>query len=141
MLQHSKQDTRPLRDRKFQLDCMNTVQEYLLESHYPVAITAKTFTSPTQKEFVQMFRYLIDEFIDPVAFEQFKKPEDAAIAILKDLRYPGMDSCGKTAWGAPGSPAHYPGMLAMLCWLVELKRVSKDQGAFMAISVRMHGLT
>jgi hypothetical protein len=32
-------------------------------------------------------------------------------------------------------------MLAMLCWLVELKRVSKDQGAFMAISVRMHGLT
>ncbi|OCF76626.1 hypothetical protein I204_02324 [Kwoniella mangroviensis CBS 8886] len=49
-----------------------------------------------------------------------KKFEDDALSILKDLRYPGLDSVSKTAFTAPGAPQSWPGLLAMLSWLVEL---------------------
>ncbi|WRT65058.1 uncharacterized protein IL334_002000 [Kwoniella shivajii] len=112
-------DTRPLRDKSFQSECMRNVSDYLAIARYPAPLTPKTFISPTAKEFQSIFRFLIVALIGP-GLSWTKKFEDDALSILRDLRYPGLDSVSKTAFTAPGAPQSWPGMLAMLNWLVEL---------------------
>ncbi|WWD07983.1 hypothetical protein V865_006093 [Kwoniella europaea PYCC6329] len=112
-------DSRPIRDKSFQAECMRNVSDYLLNARYTAPITSKTLMSPTAKEFQSIFRYLISSLIDP-GMSWGKKFEDDALSILKDIRYPGLDSVSKTAFTAPGAPQSWPGLLAMLNWLVEL---------------------
>ncbi|KAK8846723.1 hypothetical protein IAR55_005810 [Kwoniella newhampshirensis] len=112
-------DSRPLRDKAFQTNCMRNVSDYLVNARYPGSITPKTFISPTSKEFQSILRFLVNDLIDP-GMTWGKKFEDDALAVLKDLRYPGLESISKTAFTAPGAPQSWPGMLAMLNWLVEL---------------------
>jgi kinetochore protein NDC80 len=116
-------DTRPIRDKTFQQSCIRTISEYLLQQRCPIPITQKTLTAPTTKEFMQLFRFLVSELIDP-DFQWGKKFEEDAINVLKDLRYPAMEAMGKTALGTPGTTVAWPSMLAMLTWLVELCKVS-----------------
>ncbi|KGB77905.1 kinetochore protein NDC80 [Cryptococcus deuterogattii 99/473] len=112
-------DPRPLRDKVFQSNCMRNVNEYLISVRYPLPLTAKTLTSPTAKEFQSIFKFLVNDLVDPGA-AWGKKFEDDTLSILKDLKYPGMDSVSKTALTAPGAPQSWPNMLAMLNWLVDL---------------------
>lgn len=116
-------DPRPLRDKVFQSNCMRNVNEYLISVRYPLPLTAKTLTSPTAKEFQSIFKFLVNDLVDPGA-AWGKKFEDDTLSILKDLKYPGMDSVSKTALTAPGAPQSWPNMLAMLNWLVDLCKAS-----------------
>ncbi|UOH82478.1 hypothetical protein LQV05_005180 [Cryptococcus neoformans] len=84
-------DPRPLRDKVFQSNCMRNVNEYLISVRYPLPLTAKTLTSPTAKEFQSIFKFLVNDLVDPGA-AWGKKFEDDTLSILKDLKYPGMDS-------------------------------------------------
>ncbi|WVQ85202.1 hypothetical protein IAT38_007367 [Cryptococcus sp. DSM 104549] len=111
-------DPRPIRDKSFQASCARNVSDYLLSARNSPAITPKTLTSPTAKEFQSIVRFLVGE-IDPGA-TWGKKFEDDTLSMLKDMRYPGMDSVSKTALTAPGAPQSWSGLLAMLNWLVEL---------------------
>ena len=116
-------DTRPFKDRTFQANCINNLTEYLTLNRCPVAVTARTFAVLSTKDVHAIFRFLVSDFVDPQTAWN-RKFEDDAIQILKDLRYPSMEHCGKTALAAPGGTLNWPGVLAMLDWLVELNKVS-----------------
>ncbi|WVQ68950.1 uncharacterized protein L199_007159 [Kwoniella botswanensis] len=118
-------DPRPIRDKGFQAHCMRNVNEFLVSARYPAPITSKTLVSPTAKEFQLIFRFLIDTLVDH-GTGWSKKFEDDALMILKDLKYPGMDTVSKTAFTAPGAPQSWFGMLGMLNWLVELCKAHEN---------------
>ncbi|OCF37610.1 hypothetical protein I316_00737 [Kwoniella heveanensis BCC8398] len=99
--------------------------EFLAAARYSAPMTTKTLTSPTAKEFQSIFRFLVDDILG-TGTTWIKKFEDDANLILKDLRYPSMDLVSKTALLAPGSPQSWPGLLAMLNWLVELCRAHEN---------------
>ena len=90
----------------------------------PIPLTSKMFLSPTTKDFQSIFRYLVQELVDP-GMVWGKKFEDDVINLLKDLRYPAMETIGRTGLGAPGGRDWAP-LLAMLNWLVELCKVSLE---------------
>ncbi len=91
----------------------------------PIPLVPKTFTSPTTKDFQSIFRFLVQELIDP-GMVWTKKFEDDAINLLKDLRYPAMETIGRTGLGAPGG-RDWPPLLAMLNWMVELCKVGVSE--------------
>ncbi|WWD22032.1 hypothetical protein CI109_106520 [Kwoniella shandongensis] len=118
-------DPRPLRDKGFQTNCMRNINDYLVNARYPAPMTPKTLVSPTLKEFQSILRFLVNDLIDP-GMTWSKKFDDDALTVLKDLRYPGLDSINKTAFTAPGAPQSWPAMLAMLNWLVELCKAHEN---------------
>ncbi|ODO03107.1 hypothetical protein I350_05952 [Cryptococcus amylolentus CBS 6273] len=115
----TSRDNRPVRDKTFQANCARNVSDYLVSAHYPAPITAKTLTSPTAKEFQSILKFLINNSLDPGA-PWSKKFEDDTLTVLKDLKYPGLETVSKTALTAPGAPQSWPVMLAMLNWLADL---------------------
>lgn len=117
------QETRPVKNLQFQEQCRVNVHQYLLDIRCPYPMNAKTLTSPTQKEFQNLVQYLVQILFEG-GFAWAKTFEMDCNTLLKDLKYPGLEACGKTALGAPGTPLNWPPMLAMLNWLVDLCKVS-----------------
>ncbi|KAF8758374.1 Ran-interacting Mog1 protein [Rhizoctonia solani] len=90
-------DTRPIRDKSFQLMCAN-------------------------EDFQTIFIFLINDVIDP-NFQwgrAGRKMEDDIILLLKDHRYRSADTISKSSLAAVGSMHAWPNVLAMLHWLVNL---------------------
>ena len=116
-------DTRPIRNPQFQEQCRANVYEFLMDTRYSFPMTAKTLYSPTSKEFETMVKYLVQKLFSG-GYTWLKGFEMDCNTLLKDLKYPAAESCGKTALGAPGTPQNWPHMLAMLNWLVDLCKVS-----------------
>ncbi|KAF8710786.1 HEC/Ndc80p family, partial [Rhizoctonia solani] len=115
-------DTRPIRDKSFQLMCANEVLDYLQQRQFKYPITLKTLTSPTNKDFQTIFIFLINDVIDP-NFQwgrAGRKMEDDIILLLKDHRYRSADTISKSSLAAVGSMHAWPNVLAMLHWLVNL---------------------
>ena len=122
-LQATVKDTRPFKDRTFITNCQHNIADFLSMFRSNINVTQKTLTSPTGKEFQDIFKFLINFLVD--GFTWGKSFEQDAFQLLKDLKYPSSDNCGKTAISAPGTPNHWPNMLAMLNWLVDLCKVSR----------------
>lgn len=118
----SVKDTRPIRDATFRTESSQNIQSYLLQHGSQVELSAKWSVSPTQREFQNLFRFLADNLIGP-GFPWGKKFDDDCLAILRDLRYPAMETVSKTALAAPGGYQNWPNLLAMLSWMVELCKV------------------
>lgn len=117
-------DVRPLKDPLFKKTCQEAI--FLYFQHRPRApqISQKTLSSPTQHEFQLMFRFLVTEIDEDYVFGRGgKKFEEECLGVLKDLKYPGVESISRTAITAPGSPTQWPSLLAMLMWLVDLSQV------------------
>ncbi|CAE7227468.1 unnamed protein product [Rhizoctonia solani] len=115
-------DTRPIRDKSFQLMCANEILDYLLQRQFKYKLTLKTLLSPTGKDFHTIFVFLINDVIDP-NFQwgrAGRKIEDDIILLLKDHRYRSADALGKTSLATVGSMHTWPNALAMLHWLVNL---------------------
>jgi SMC interacting uncharacterized protein involved in chromosome segregation len=119
-------ETRPVRNQQFQQTCQTNIHEFLIDSRYGYPMNAKTLTSPTQKDFQYIVTHLIQIlFQGGFTWNSAKGGfESECYLLLKDLKYPAYDNCGKTALGAPGTPQNWPHMLAMLNWLVDLCKVS-----------------
>jgi kinetochore protein NDC80 len=120
-------DTRPTRNPQFQEQCRTNVYQYLMDTRCPYPMNAKTLVSPTQKEFQNLVQFLV-QILFQGGFTWLKTFEMDCNTLLRDLKYPSHDSCGKTALGAPGTPQNWPHMLAMLNWLVDLCNVSISTG-------------
>ena len=88
-------------------------------------MTEKTLVSPTAKDFFTLFKWLYNEFIDPAYAWPAKNLVDDITAVLRDLRYPALDSISKTSFSAPGDTRSWPLLLALLSWLVDLAKVSR----------------
>lgn len=111
-----KQDPRPVGDKNFQGNCIRAIITYLSTHQYPAAVSPKTLTSPTAKEFTLIVQFLMQRF-DP-NMKTFGKIEDDVPLFFKRLNYPFQIS--KSGLFAVGSPHSWPAVLAALTWLVEL---------------------
>jgi kinetochore protein NDC80 len=109
--------------------CRDNIAEFLASHRCPHPFGPKYLTSPTTKEFQNMFKFLVTEVLDP-GFVWGKSFESDCVQILRDMRYPTPEQVGKTALSAAGAPNTWPPILAMLNWLVELSRVSIRMSAF-----------
>jgi len=111
-----KNDPRPLADKQFVRNNIETVIRYLSEHNYDQAISPKILHRPTGKDFENILMFLFRQ-VDP-NWESSGKFADDVIQCFKALRYPFNIS--KTALAAVGSPHTWPALLASLSWLVEI---------------------
>ncbi|KAK3578088.1 hypothetical protein CHS0354_006746 [Potamilus streckersoni] len=109
-------DPRPLSDKAFQHKCIKNVLQFLTERNFPYPITPKLLQSPTTKDFLKIYEFIYSHIVQQYRIS--KKPEEDIPRTFKCLNYPFMIS--KSSLACVGSPHTWPGMLAALCWLVEI---------------------
>ena len=114
--QQSKADPRPLTDKQYLNDCVRTLIAYLTTHGYDSAVSPKTLTHPTCKDFVHIVTFLFKK-VDS-SLKIVGKMEEEVPQIFKKLKYPFPIS--RSALYAVGSPHSWPSLLAALTWLVEL---------------------
>ena len=115
-----KTDPRPLGDKRFQQECIQTILNFLALHSCDYPITHKALASPTVKDFTNIMGFLM-RFVDPAASKTTKAEEEVP-ALYKRLRYPFQIS--KSNLTAVNSPHTWPSILAAIAWLVELLNYS-----------------
>ncbi|PIA19239.1 hypothetical protein COEREDRAFT_79194 [Coemansia reversa NRRL 1564] len=73
---------------------------------------------PTVKDFQTIFKFLYAQ-LDP-CYTYMKKFEEDVLQILRGIHYPYVGNISKSHIYSAGSMSTWPGLLAMLLWLVEL---------------------
>ncbi|KAI9482068.1 kinetochore-associated Ndc80 complex subunit ndc80 [Coemansia sp. RSA 989] len=111
-------DPRPLKDRSFQSKAQQRIMNYLSTHGYPGLLTPKTLATPTVKDFQTIFKFLYAQ-LDP-RYMYAKKFEEEVLIILRGIHYPYVNNISKSHIYSAGSLSTWPGLLAMLLWLVEL---------------------
>ncbi|KAJ1727543.1 kinetochore-associated Ndc80 complex subunit ndc80 [Coemansia biformis] len=111
-------DPRPLKDRSFQSKAQQRIMNYLSAKAYPGSLAPRTLATPTVKDFQNIFKFLYAQ-LDP-RYTYVKKFEEEAIQILRGIHYPYVSNISKSHIYSAGSMSTWPGLLAMLMWLVEL---------------------
>ncbi|KAJ2866902.1 kinetochore-associated Ndc80 complex subunit ndc80, partial [Coemansia asiatica] len=111
-------DPRAIKERAFQAKAQQRIVSYLSSHGYPGLLTPKTLATPTVKDFQTIFRFLYAQ-LDPRYVYQ-KKFEEDALNILRGIRYPYVNNISRSHIYSAGSMSTWPGLLAMLLWLVEL---------------------
>jgi kinetochore protein NDC80 len=81
-----KKDPRDWKDKGFVVTCQKRLMKFFSESGFPYALGPKTLTSPSNKEFFQMFQFLYQRF-DP-SYKFGAKPDDEILPLLTGLNYP-----------------------------------------------------
>ena len=114
--QQSKLDPRPLTDKQYLNDCVRSLIAYLTTHGYDSAVSPKTLTHPTCKDFVHIVTFLFKK-VDS-SLKIVGKMEEEVPQIFKKLKYPFPIS--RSALYAVGSPHSWPSLIAALTWLVEL---------------------
>jgi kinetochore protein NDC80 len=114
-------DPRRLRDASVRQYMASELMEYLTRNNYETetgtSLSGKTLTSPTQKEFTTLFKWLYNR-IDPGY--RFQKNMDAEIPpLLKQLRYPYEKNITKSQIAAVGGN-NWHTFLGLLHWLMQL---------------------
>lgn len=114
-------DPRPLRDKNFQASIQQEIFDFLVthnfetEMRHPLGI--KALKNPTQKDFVVIFQFLYKK-VDP-GYRFTKSIEHEVYYVLKNIKYPYLDSINKSQISAVGGQ-NWPVFLGMLYWLVQL---------------------
>lgn len=111
-------DPRPIKENAFQLEIIKNLINFLAKSGYPHPISQKLLTAPSAKDFQNIFKFLYAQ-IDP-GYDFGKKFEEEVPVVMKGLRYPFAGSISKSQLYAVGSMHAWPGLLAMLGWMVDL---------------------
>ncbi|KAJ2777974.1 kinetochore-associated Ndc80 complex subunit ndc80 [Coemansia javaensis] len=111
-------DPRPIKDRAFQSKAQQRIMNYLSTHAYPGVLTPRTLSTPTVKDFEAIFKFLYAQ-LDP-RFTYVKKFEEEALQVLRGIHYPYVSNISKSHIYSAGSMSTWPGLLAMLLWLVEL---------------------
>jgi kinetochore protein NDC80 len=117
-------ETRPITNPAWRQTCRESIIDYLTLRNCPIQFTNKTLSpSPTQANFVTIFRFLVVELLE-VEMLPGRKFEEEAMSVLKDLRYPLLETITKTTLGTAGNERNWVPLLPMISWLVELCKVS-----------------
>jgi len=111
-------DPRDIRDRNFQSQSIRTLLTFLTEAGYDRMISPKILSAPTAKDFQFIFMFLYHQ-IDP-HYEFTGKIEEEVPLLIRALGYPFYSDISKSHLYAVGSIHAWPGVLAMLVWMVEL---------------------
>ncbi|KZM27186.1 hypothetical protein ST47_g1709 [Ascochyta rabiei] len=114
-------DPRRLKDSATRQQMANELLEFLTHNNFEMeqkhTLSAKAMTSPTQKDFNNMFMWLYNR-IDPSY--RFQKSIDQEIPVLlKQLRYPFEKSIMKSQIAAVGGN-NWPTFLGLLHWMMQL---------------------
>jgi kinetochore protein NDC80 len=117
-------DPRRLRDAAVRQQMSAELMDYLTRNNFELetgfGLTGKTLTSPTQKEFAALFKWLYNR-IDPAY--RFQKNLEAEIPpLLKQLRYPFEKSITKSQITAVGGGNWYT-FLGLLHWIMGLAQM------------------
>jgi len=110
-------------------ELLDYMTRHNFEIDMQMSLTSKSLTSPTQKEFNAMFKWLYNR-IDPSY--RFQKNIDAEIPpLLKQLRYPFEKSITKSQIAAVGGN-NWHTFLGLLHWIMQLAVMMEafGQGAF-----------
>ncbi|KAG9007090.1 kinetochore-associated Ndc80 complex subunit ndc80 [Tulasnella sp. JGI-2019a] len=114
-------ETRPISHKQYQGLMHREILDYLIAQRCQIAnLSLKTLQQPTNREFHEIFRFLMKDIDSQFVPGRWGKAEDEILILLRDLRYPLVDGISKTALTAPGSLNHWPTLLAMLHWLVTI---------------------
>jgi kinetochore protein NDC80 len=114
-------DTRPLRDRPYQMKMRQDIYNWLQSTGYDISM--QTLVNITGKDFRSIFHHLV-ELIDPWhPFDPTIRFEDEFLPALKALRYPFAAQIDSKWLAAPASMHSWPFLLGMLHWLVEMGKV------------------
>eukprot|EP01104_Vermistella_antarctica_P021057 TRINITY_DN929_c1_g1_i1.p1 TRINITY_DN929_c1_g1~~TRINITY_DN929_c1_g1_i1.p1 ORF type:complete len:645 (+),score=186.73 TRINITY_DN929_c1_g1_i1:148-2082(+) len=109
-------DPRPISDKGYMSNAIRNLIGYLTRADYPHPVSLKLLTSPTSRDFWQIFTFLYGH-IDP-SYKFTEKPDVEVPKLMKDLKYPFQ--INKSSLLAVGSPHAWPVLLAALHWIVEL---------------------
>lgn len=114
-------DPRPIREKAYQLEVIKNLINFLAKAGYPHPISQKILTAPSAKDFQNIFRFLYAQ-LDPTydVCAGGKKFEEEVPVLMKGLRYPFAGEISKSQLYAVGSIHAWPGLLAMLGWMVDL---------------------
>ncbi|KZV70486.1 hypothetical protein PENSPDRAFT_579344 [Peniophora sp. CONT] len=114
-------DTRPLRDRAYQLEMRKETAAWLNETGCPC--TAQTLANITAKDFRTVFQHLV-LLLDPnYPFDPNAKLEEDFIPALKAMVYPHINQLDVKWLVTPASMHAWPSLLGVLHWLVEMGKV------------------
>ncbi|KAL1915715.1 uncharacterized protein VTP21DRAFT_6474 [Calcarisporiella thermophila] len=111
-------DPRPVRDKSFQHKAIRNIINFLAQSGYTQAVSTKTLSQPTLKDFQNIFKFLYAKLDPHYVFQ--KKFEEEVPALLKGIKYPFADQISRSSLYAVGSMHSWPIILAMLDWMVQL---------------------
>lgn len=118
-------EPRPLRDKQYLSMMQHEVLEYLTERRCQIpGLSLKTVAQPTNRDFHLIFQFLVLDIDPDYIFGREKKPEEEIMMILRDLRYPLVDTISRTSLSAPGGSNAWPTLLAMLHWIVTQAQAS-----------------
>ncbi|XP_063067249.1 kinetochore protein NDC80 homolog [Engraulis encrasicolus] len=113
-------DSRPLHDKTFIMQCIKQLCEFLSDNSFPGTITVKALQSPSTKEFLKIF-----EFVMSLLDSSFQMPtariEEEIPKIFKDIGYPFALS--KSSMYSVGAPHTWPQVLGALVWLMDLVKL------------------
>ncbi|KII88961.1 hypothetical protein PLICRDRAFT_53458 [Plicaturopsis crispa FD-325 SS-3] len=113
-------DTRPLRDRPYQVKMRHDIINWLQHTGYE--ITMQVLVNITGKDFRAIFQHLV-YLLDPChPFDPKARFEDEFIPALKSLRYPFVNQMDVRWLAAPASMHSWPALLGVLHWLVEMSK-------------------
>ncbi|KAI7834843.1 HEC/Ndc80p family-domain-containing protein [Kickxella alabastrina] len=113
-------DPRPIKERAYQAKAQQRIISFLSTRGYQGILTPKTLATPTVKEFQTIFRFLYAQLDPRYVYGYQKKFEDDALHILRGIHYPYVGNISKSHIYSAGSMSTWPGLLAMLLWMVEL---------------------
>lgn len=113
-------DSRPLHDKAYIQQCIKQLCEFLSENGFPGTITVKALQSPSTKEFLKIFEFLMS-LIDPTFQIPPVKVEEEVPRILRDMGYPFALS--KSSMYSVGAPHTWPQVLGSLMWLMDTVRI------------------
>ncbi|XP_029649643.1 kinetochore protein NDC80 homolog [Octopus sinensis] len=109
-------DPRPITTKAYQQRCVKSLLEFLESYGYPHSITAKKLMSPTTKDFLNVFEFIVKH----IEFK-YKLPEKFDEEIPRYLRSLGYPfPINKSSMFTIGSPHTWPTLLSALVWLTEL---------------------
>lgn len=77
-------DPRPVKDKTFQRNTIHSLISYLTQAGYPNAVSQRTFTQPSNKDFQDVFKFLYNK-LEP-GFEFQKRFEEEVPILLKTMR-------------------------------------------------------
>jgi kinetochore protein NDC80 len=114
-------DPRRLRDPNVRGQMAQELLDYMTQNNFEMdmhmSLTSKSLSSPTQKEFNAMFKWLYNR-IDPAY--RFQKNIDTEVpALLKQMRYPFANSITKSQIAAVGGN-NWHTFLGLLHWIMQL---------------------
>lgn len=116
-------DSRPLRDRQYQVKMRQDIVTELQNSGYD--IHPSTLANITGKDFRAIFQHLV-LLLDPnYPFNHSARFEDEFLPAMRALRYPFVGQLDSKWLAAPASMHSWPSLLGVLHWLVNLVEVGQ----------------